>query len=326
MQNLDKIKKRLIIFLIVFLSFLFLLSGCSSSGNKTIEVDFPSYTGYINDYTGTLDSSSISSLEALASRVERETGSEIAVVIVGNLQGLTDEEYAVKLFEKWGIGKEKDDNGILILIGIEGEAGKRPLRIEVGYGLEGVITDIEAGNIEDNIIVPNLKKGDFYNGLYNAIIAIADQIYEEEGLPSISSGESTTAVTADTESPSDSVSGFPWGFICCFPIPLIVIIAMAIVSFFKRRCPQCRKFTLKTKSIILKAATYTETGKQLIGRTCSNCGYNDSKEETIPKKSRSSSWTGGSGTSSGGGFSGGSSGGGGFGGGSSGGGGASRGW
>src|SRR4030042_2630903 len=327
-QNLYKVKKRLIIFLIVLLSFLFSLSGCSSSGNKTIEVDFPSYTGFINDYAGKLDSSSISSLEALASRVERETGSEIAVVIVDNLQGLTDEEYAVKLFEKWGIGKEKNDNGILILIGIEGEPGSRPLRIEVGYGLEGVITDLEAGNIADNIIVPNLKKGDFYTGLYNAIIAIADQIYEEEGLPAISSGESTAPVTAETESPSDFVSGFPWGLICCFPIPFIAIIVMVIVGFFKRRCPQCRKFTLKTKSTILKAATYTETGRQLIGRTCSNCGYNDSKEINIPKKSRSSYWTGGSGTSSSGGFGGGSSssgGFGGFGGGASGGGGA-RGW
>ncbi len=320
-----KIKKILIIFTISFLFFFFSLPGLIFSDNEG--VSFPSYAGYINDYVGKLDSSSESRLEELASKIEEDTGSEIVVVIVDNLQGLTEEEYAVELFERWVIGKEKEDNGILILIGIEGEAGKRPLRIEVGYGLEGVITDLEAGNIADDIIIPELLKGDFNTGLYNAIIAIADQIYEEEGLEPISStdaGVAPAAVESEESGSSDSTFtffNFVWVF--CFGVPFIVIIAGVLVNLFRKRCPKCRKFKLRIKSTILKQATYTETGKKLIERTCSNCGYKDSREATIPKKSRSSShWTGG------GGISGGSrsSGGGGFGGGSSGGGGASRGW
>jgi len=153
------------------------------------DINFPNYTGYINDYVGLLDYDSKSKLEALTSKVERETGSEIAVAIVDSLQGATIEEYALGLFNKWGIGKEKEDNGILIIICTEGDVGNKPLRIEVGYGLELVITDFEAGLILDETIVPNFNEGNFYEGLYNAIIIIANEIYEEEGLEPIGSAE-----------------------------------------------------------------------------------------------------------------------------------------
>ncbi len=327
-HSIFKVKKRLITFLLLVLSSLFMFQGCSSSGNEADVLNFPSFTGYINDYVNKLDSSSKIGLEELASKIEEDTGSEIAVAIVDNLQGLTEEEYAVELFERWEIGKEKGDNGILILIGIEGEVGKRPLRIEVGYGLEGVITDLEAGNIADEIIIPELQKGDFYTGLYNAIIAIADQIYEEKGLEPISSyfTENASPTTAENES-SQTGSVFPLsdsGWIFCFGIPFIMVIAGMLVNLFKKRCPKCKKFKLKTKSTILKKATYASEGKKLVERTCSYCGFYDKKEVTIPKIKKSSSfWTGGSSGSSrssgGGGF-------GGFGGGSSGGGGASGKW
>ncbi|MDD5623036.1 MAG: TPM domain-containing protein [Actinomycetota bacterium] len=312
---LIKSKKRLVFFFILFLICFFSYPGFIFSQ----DVNYPDWTGYINDYAGLLDSGSRSGLEALASKIEEETGSEIAVAIVDSLQGITVEEYAVGLFEKWGIGKEKEDNGVLILICTEGEPGNRPSRIEVGYGLEGVVTDLEAGEIVHNIIDPNFHAGDYYEGLYNAITVIAGQIYEEEGLEPPADFETLPVISSGNIS-----SEFPFSWICCFPIPLIIIIGMIFVNFFKKRCPGCRKFKLKTTTTVLKAATYTESGKSLVERLCSNCGYNDKKEVTIPKKTRSSTWIGGSGfrgggSSGGGGF-------GGFGGGSSGGGGASGGW
>jgi uncharacterized membrane protein YgcG len=195
----------------------------------------------------------------------------------------------------------------------------------VGYGLEGVITDIEAGNIADDILIPELQKGDFYKGLYLTIMAIADKIYEEKGLEPISGvydhGISAPAYENEiSESSAGAFSflGFPW--VCCIGFPFITIIAGIIISLFKRRCPRCRKLKLRTKTTILKKATYAEKGRKLVERTCSNCGYYERKELDIPKRS-SSSWGGGG--SSGGSS---SSSGGDFGGGSSGGGGASRGW
>jgi len=312
---LIKLKKRSVFFFILFLICFFFYPGFIFSQ----DVNYPEPSGYINDYVGLLDSGSISQLQALVYKIERETGSEIAVAIVDSLQGVTVEEYAVELFEKWGIGKEKEDNGLLILICTEGEPGNRPLRIEVGYGLEGVITDLEAGEIVNDIIVPNFQAGNFYTGLYDAIMTIAGQIYEEKGL------EPPTATETSPEVSSGNIfSEFPFGWACCFPIPFIIVIIAVLINFFKKRCPRCRKFRLKITTTILKAATYTEAGKSLVERLCSNCGYNDKKEVIIPKKTRSSSWTGGGGGfRSGGGSSGG---GGGFGGGSSGGGGAGGRW
>src|SRR4030043_2191327 len=290
---LFKFKKRLVFFFILFLICCFSFPGFLFSD----DVNFPDYAGYINDYVGLLDYSSKSELEALASKIEEETGSEIAVAIVDSLQGITVEEYAARLFERWGIGKEKEDNGLLILICTEGEVGDRPLRIEVGYGLEGVITDLEAGEIVNDIIVPNFQAGNFYNGLYDAIMVIAGQIYEEEGL------EPPTATQTSPEVSSGNIfSEFSFGWACCFQIPFIIVIIAILINFFKKRCPRCRKFKLKTTTTVLKAATYTEAGKSLVERLCSNCGYNEKKEVTIPKKTRSSSWTsGGGGFRSGGG-------------------------
>ena len=131
----------------------------------------------------------------------------------------------------------------------------------------------------------------------------------------------------EMQEPSSSSGGFftgiPWGFICCFPIFFIIFLIVFLVNLFKRRCPECRRFwalTIKTKTI--KAASYTRSGQKQVERTCKYCSFKDKKIVTIPKRTRSSGFSSGSG------WSGGSSGGsfGGFGGGSSGGGGASGSW
>ena len=80
-----------------------------------------------------------------------------------------------------GYWQKKEDNGVLLLICPEGEPGKRPLRIEVGYGLEAVITDLQAKEIIDNIIVPRFKLDDYNTGIYNGVAAIANIIYEAQG-------------------------------------------------------------------------------------------------------------------------------------------------
>ncbi len=323
---LFKLKIKLVLFFTFLLICFFLCPNFLFSADNNGPV-FPDFTGYINDYAGLLDSGSITDLENLCSKIENETGSEIAVVLVDSLQGITEQEYAVRLFKKWGIGKAGKDNGILILACTEGEEGNRPLWIEVGYGLEGVITDLETGRIVNEIIVPNFSAGNFYTGLHSAIITMADQIYEEEGLESVSSGQDVNKT--DTETTSIPVigflSGFSYGWICCFPIPFLIIVIVLLVNLFRRRCPRCRKLKLKIKSTVIKAATYTAAGKKLVERVCSNCGYSDKKEVVIPRKSRSSYW-GGSGSSGRGSSSSGSGGFGGFGGGSSGGGGAGGKW
>ena len=283
------------------------------------EVDYPDYTGYVNDYTGLLSSEWEETIEQLIEQVERDTGAEIAVAIVPSLQGVTQEEYAVRLFEKWEIGKADEDNGVLILLSPEGEVGKRPLRIEVGYGLEGAITDIEAGRIVDEM--GPVLRDDFGEGVYYGVSEIANHIYEEYGY-------ATSVETAAAPASSGGFMDFfrnSFCFFCCIPVFLVSFIIWLVNYIKKHRCPKCRKIKLKIKRTVIQKPTYTREGKALEERTCSFCGYHDQKIVKIPKKRRSRSggfFIGGGGGS----FSGGGGSFGGFGGGSSGGGGASGGW
>jgi uncharacterized protein len=305
---------------LVALVFVFLVSGLYlfflPAGNIFAEVTYPDYSTMVNDFTGTLDSGWKSSIEDLCIKVRNETGAEIGVAVISDLQGITIEEYAVKLFEKWGVGKADKDNGVLLLVSMQ----ERKVRIEVGYGLEGVITDLEAGNIINDIIVPRFKENDYNAGVYDGVYALASEIYKDQGL----SLESAINVETTAASKSFNFSGF-WSnpfFMCCIPIFLIVSLVSIIKGILNRRCPKCRKIKLVIKETVIREASYTSSGEKLVERTCSYCGYYDKKLVTIPKKTRSS----------GGGFIGGFSGGGGggggggFGGGSSGGGGASGGW
>ncbi len=298
-----KIAKTAVFLVVIGISFICLLSPVHAQ-----DIDYPDYIGYVNDFAGLMDAASTSDLETLIGGVEKDTGAEIAVVTIDSLEGITIEEYAVELFEYWGIGKADEDNGILILVALL----DREVRIEVGYGLEGVITDLEAGRIIDDIIVPNFKEENYNRGIYDAVVTISNQVYGEEEL-------ATMGEEQDTSSNSGSFfSGLPLGFICCFPVFIIIFLIIFLVNLFKRRCPQCRRFwalTIKTK--ILKAASYTRSGEKEVERTCKYCSFHDKKIVKIPKRTRSSGFSSGGGSSSGssggsfGGFSGGSSGGGG---------------
>ncbi len=105
--------------------------------------EFPAPKGKVNDFANLLKPEDRATLEEVVAEVERDTTAEIAVVTVATLGGKPVEEYANRLFSEWGIGKKGRDNGVLILIARD----DREMRIEVGYGLEGVLPDGLAGAI-----------------------------------------------------------------------------------------------------------------------------------------------------------------------------------
>ena len=122
-------------------------------------------SGYVNDFAGVLSPEQKASLEQKLADYEANSSNEVTVVIVGNMDGDYVEHYAVTLFEKWGIGKEKADNGVLLLFAME----EREVRFEVGYGLEGSVTDGRAKRIIEGSVVPNFRNGDYYAGIDAAV-------------------------------------------------------------------------------------------------------------------------------------------------------------
>ena len=120
--------------------------------------------GFVNDYAHLFSTEQKNQLETKLSQFEKETGNEIAVVSINSLLRDTIENFAVKLFEDWQIGKKGSDNGILILIAKE----DREMRIEVGYGLEPYVTDLEASHLIQNVLVPAFRDGRYFDGVSEA--------------------------------------------------------------------------------------------------------------------------------------------------------------
>ncbi len=124
-------------------------------------VAVPPLSGRVVDQTSTLTASDVASLTQTLSDLETRKGSQIAVLIVPTTDGEAIEQYALRVAEAWKIGRKKIDDGALLVIA----KNDRRLRIEVGYGLEGALTDATSKRIIDEDITPKFKSGDFGGGV-----------------------------------------------------------------------------------------------------------------------------------------------------------------
>ncbi len=125
------------------------------------EVPVPVLTARVTDLTGTLRPESIRTLEARLRDFETEKGAQIAVLIVRTTEPGAIEEYSIRVVESWKLGRKGADDGVLLLVAKD----DRRMRIEVGYGLEGVIPDALASRIIQEAITPRFKEGDFDGGI-----------------------------------------------------------------------------------------------------------------------------------------------------------------
>ncbi len=138
--------------------------------------DVPGYSGYVNDYAILITEKDKASMESVAKEVEEKTGAQIAVLTVKSMSPYTSiDEFGMAVAEKWKVGEKDKDTGIIIILAME----ERKVRIEVGYGLEGIINDAKAGRIIDNTIMPYFRGGDFSAGLRRGVFKIADIIGTE---------------------------------------------------------------------------------------------------------------------------------------------------
>jgi uncharacterized protein len=128
--------------------------------------------GLVNDFAKVIPAEQSAAIGQKLLALNKSTGAEVAVATIPSLGGDTIENYAVKLFAEWQIGQKGKDNGVLILVA----PGDHQARIEVGYGLEGTITDLQAGNIVNQVMVPAFKGGDYAGGISAAVDAVSGLI------------------------------------------------------------------------------------------------------------------------------------------------------
>jgi uncharacterized protein len=137
------------------------------------EVAVPQLTGRVVDETGTLSSGDIAALNQKLKDLESRKGSQIAVLIVPTTQPEDIAQFSIRVAEAWKIGRKRIDDGALLVVA----KNDRRLRIEVGYGLEGALTDVTSRRIIDEIITPKFRTGDFAGGInagVDRMIAVAN--------------------------------------------------------------------------------------------------------------------------------------------------------
>jgi uncharacterized protein len=142
------------------------------------DVAVPRLSGRVVDQTGTLSAGDVDALTQRLKDLETRKGSQVAVLIVPTTQPEAIEQFSIRVAEAWKIGRKKIDDGALLVIAKD----DRKLRIEVGYGLEGALTDVTARRIIDEIIVPRFKTGDFAGGISAGVDRII-RVINGEPLP-----------------------------------------------------------------------------------------------------------------------------------------------
>ncbi|MBI5217231.1 MAG: TPM domain-containing protein [Ignavibacteriae bacterium] len=130
--------------------------------------EIPTLRHRVTDQTGTLSESEVRELESQLQEFEQKTSNQIVVLMINSLEGESLEEYSLAIAEKNKLGKKGRDNGVFLFIA----KNDRKLRIEVGYGLEGALTDAISDQINRNIIRTRFREGDYYDGIREGVTAI----------------------------------------------------------------------------------------------------------------------------------------------------------
>ena len=134
-------------------------------------------TDYVNDFAHVLDPTTIAQLDNICQQLEQKAHAQVTVVTVNSLDGSDIESYAVSLYKQWGIGSKATDHGVLILLAVQ----DRKYRIEVGYGLEPILTDGKVGSIGREA-VPLLRQNDYGGAISVMTSRVADVIALDAGI------------------------------------------------------------------------------------------------------------------------------------------------
>jgi uncharacterized protein len=162
--------------LLCCVSLLLVISGAGAS------LPAPRLTGYVNDYAEILSAGERASIQATLQNFEARTGNQVVVLTVPSLEGDSLEAFSIRVAEAWKIGKKGQDNGVIFLVAPR----DRKVRIEVGYGLEGVLTDAECDRIIRRQVVPRFQQGDYYAGISEGLTGVLSVIQGTSEAPASS--------------------------------------------------------------------------------------------------------------------------------------------
>ena len=270
---------------------------------------------YVCNPEGILSQAVVDSTDLLLARLEREKGIESVVVCVGRVEGADPYQFGMDLARKYGIGDKKQRTGLIVILATD----DRKYQILTGNGLEGSLPDAICRRIENRVMVPRLKQGDWDNAIFLTMKSVDAYVRNDPSLlPKEAAGGS-----------SDEMPGSVKGLILALFVMAVMLFFVYLKAERSSVCPHCHKRKLR----VVKARKFTMNGRRFVRYTyrCAACGYTEERDRIdnngdglgaggafgFPIFFGGIGGSGGSG--GGGGFSGGSFGGGSFGGGGSGG-------
>jgi uncharacterized protein len=189
---------------------LLVIPAVIASGQAGADLPMPRH--YVEDYANVVNASHERSLNGILQELEQKTGAQYIILTVDTTRGLPIEQFSIELAEKWKLGQKGKDNGMLFTLA----AKDRKYRFEVGYGLEGFITDQLCGRVGRDVLVPYLKQGNYSEGIYQANLKIVQKI----------AGEYRVALTGMPKLAPVGVSrrNIRRGLPCCSVLPILIFI------------------------------------------------------------------------------------------------------
>ena len=177
--------------------------------------------GFVFDFANVISPADKAHIDAVLNELERATGAQGKAVTLESLEGGEINDFANRLMEGWGIGQKGKDNGVLLLLARQ----DRKIRIEVGYGLEGVIPDAKAGRIIDQAMMPFIRRGDISSGMAAGADEVAGLIAQAQGV---------TLSHVSTPPPRESSSDSGWSLwdILVLLFILYIVIRHPFLAFF----------------------------------------------------------------------------------------------
>jgi uncharacterized protein len=200
----------------------FAVGGLAAAVAATaLSLDVPYLSGRVNDYANLVPAATRERMESSLAGLEQRTGAQVAVLTIASLEGEPLEDYSMRVAETWKLGQEGKDNGVLVLVA----KNDRKIRIEVGYGLEGRLTDASCRRIIDNVMRPEFQAGRFGEGLEKAVGAIAGTIEGKDVIP------------ASAPSSSSDLRAAPWYVrLAVFAFVAVILGVFSAVALFSKGC------------------------------------------------------------------------------------------
>lgn len=220
----------------LILIILITLAGASVRAERVEQIANPKVRDntWVTDLAGILQPQTLAQVNSLITKLEKDTSAEMAVAIIRSLDGQSERQLATDLLRQWGVGKRNVNNGLLLLWAVN----ERRVVVEVGYGLEGILPDIQVGSILDRYVIPYFKSGEFEKGILEGLKAFAGVIRSEPiaATPLNSQAQREYRVT-------EKGSSFP-----LFPgvLAIVVVGSFAIVGYrywrryHRRVCAECK--------------------------------------------------------------------------------------